>query len=235
LMPEDEMKSAFINLCAPDWQQEFLKTGINEYPSTWVEILAKAKALEQAEVAIAEMAPTPTKESTTKHDQEDNEIANKQGFKKKAKTAFYCKMHGPDQRHNTNGCKVINAEIEELKGQKPPPYNNQQQGSEAKKWTDNKNKRPSATTYTTKQLKEVVWTTRKKAMQDAKTKFDAQVQDELHALEIHDNAVQELQKMNNMKCLLITRYPVSRVKATTSLLKLNLKSSPFLFQIEILY
>jgi hypothetical protein len=34
--------------------------------------------------------------------------------------------------------------------------------------------------------------TRKKAMQDAKTKLDAQVQDKLHALEIRDNAVQEL-------------------------------------------
>ena len=30
LLPEDEMKSAFINLCLPDWQQEFLKTGINK-------------------------------------------------------------------------------------------------------------------------------------------------------------------------------------------------------------
>jgi hypothetical protein len=30
LLPEDEMKSAFINLCVPDWQQEFLKTGTNE-------------------------------------------------------------------------------------------------------------------------------------------------------------------------------------------------------------
>jgi hypothetical protein len=45
LMPEDERKSAFINLCAPDWQQEFLKTDINEYSSTWVEILAKAENL----------------------------------------------------------------------------------------------------------------------------------------------------------------------------------------------
>jgi hypothetical protein len=25
LLPEDEMKSAFISLCAPEWQQEFLK------------------------------------------------------------------------------------------------------------------------------------------------------------------------------------------------------------------
>jgi hypothetical protein len=35
----------------------------------------------------------------------------------------------------------------------------------------------------------------KKAMQDAKKKFDAQV----HALKICDNAVQELQKMNSME------------------------------------
>ena len=33
LLPEDEMKSAFINLCLPDWQQEFLKTGINQQDS----------------------------------------------------------------------------------------------------------------------------------------------------------------------------------------------------------
>jgi hypothetical protein len=114
LMPEDKMKSAFINLCSPDWQQEFLKTGINEYSSTWVEILAKAEALEQAEVAIAKMAPA----KETKRNLEEGEIAqlNKQGFKKKAKTAFYCKMHGPDQRHNTDGCKVINTKIERLKG-----------------------------------------------------------------------------------------------------------------------
>jgi hypothetical protein len=208
LMPEDEMKSAFISLCAPEWQQDFLKTGINEYSSTWVEILAKAEALEQAEVAIAEMAPAPDQQQGTKHDREAAEIAPKEGSKKKAKTAFYCKMHGPDQRHNTENCKVINAEIEKLKGRKPPPYNNQQQGSEQRKqWTDNKNKRPSATTYTTEQLKEVVRITRKKAMRDAKTKFDAQVQDELHAIEIRENAAQEVQKMNDMEVFVNNLVP----------------------------
>ena len=35
---------------------------------------------------------------------------------------------------------------------------------------------------------------RKKVMEDAKTKFDAQVQDKVHALEICNNATQELQK-----------------------------------------
>ena len=163
--------------------------------------------MEQAEVAIAEMAPAPDLQQGTKRDREAGKIAPKEGFKKKAKTAFYCKMHGPNQRHSTENCKVINAEIEKLKGRKPPPYNNQQQGSEPRKWTDNKNKRPSATTYTTEQLKEVVRMTRKKAMQDAKTKFDAQVLDELHALEIRDNAVQELQKMNDMEVFVNNPVP----------------------------
>jgi uncharacterized protein YaaW (UPF0174 family) len=49
--------------------------------------------------------------------------------------------------------------------------------------------------------------TRKKAMRDAKTKFDAQVQDELHALEIRDNAVQELQKMNDMEVFVNNPVP----------------------------
>jgi hypothetical protein len=40
------MKLAFINLCLPDWQQEFLKTSINEYLTTLPKILAKAEALE---------------------------------------------------------------------------------------------------------------------------------------------------------------------------------------------
>jgi hypothetical protein len=57
LLPQDEMKSAFINLCLPNWQQDFLKTGINKYSSTWPEMLSKAKALERAEVAMAELAP----------------------------------------------------------------------------------------------------------------------------------------------------------------------------------
>ena len=70
LLPEDELKSAFINLCLPDWQQEFLKTDINEYSSAWPEILAKAEALEQAEAAIAEYAPA----KDLKRDREDGKI-----------------------------------------------------------------------------------------------------------------------------------------------------------------
>jgi hypothetical protein len=121
LLPEDEMKLAFINLCLPNWQQEILKTGINKYYLTWPEILSKVEALEQAEVAIAELVSA----KETKPDREEGEIQpTKPSSKKKAKTSFFCKVHGPDQRHNTNGCKVINAKIEKLKGQKPSFNNN---------------------------------------------------------------------------------------------------------------
>ena len=47
----------------------------------------------------------------------------------------------------------------------------------------------------------------RKAMRDAKTKFDAQVQDELHAIGIRDNAVQELQKMNDMEVFVNNPVP----------------------------
>jgi hypothetical protein len=48
------MKPAFSNLCLPDWQQEFLKTGINEHSSSWDEMLSKAEAMEQAQTTFAE-------------------------------------------------------------------------------------------------------------------------------------------------------------------------------------
>jgi hypothetical protein len=63
-------------------------------------------------------------------------------------------MHRPDQRHSTDGCKVINAEIERLKGQKPSFNNNNNQrqdynaGGSKKTWTESK-KHP-ATTCSTK-------------------------------------------------------------------------------------
>jgi hypothetical protein len=223
-MPKDEMKLAFINLCSPNWQQEFLKTGINEYSSTWVEILAK-EALEQAEVAIAKMALAPKKEAT-KHNQEEGELLPKEGFKQMAKTAFYCKMHGSNQRHNTDGCKVVNAKIKRLKGQKPP-YNNKNQqdsGNNKKTWTDNKNKCLSATSYTIKQLKEVLCMTCKKAMQDAKTKFYKRVQDKLHALEIRfDNAIQEMQKMNDMEVFVNNPVPSIKRKSDNDLTQVKLE------------
>jgi hypothetical protein len=55
---------------SPNWQQAFLKTGINKYLLVWPEIMAKAEALEQAEVAIAEF--TPAKQ--IKCDHEEGEI-----------------------------------------------------------------------------------------------------------------------------------------------------------------
>ena len=196
LLPEDEMKSAFINLCLPDWHQEFLKTGLNKYSSSWPEILSKAEALEQVEVAMLEM--TPAKD--TKRDREEGEVAlPKPTPKKKANTAFFCKMHGPDQRHNTDSCKVINAEIERLKGRKPlfGNNNNQQSGGNTKQ--NYENKKRLAASYSTEQLKKVVCMTRKKAMEDAKTRFDKQVQDELNELETNNDAIQELEKMKAME------------------------------------
>jgi hypothetical protein len=118
------MKSAFISRCAPKWQQEFLKTGINEYSSTWSLILcSKVEALEMAEIPLADLSPT--KESNNKHKQgEEEEVPLPRLLpKKKAKLSFFCKMHGPDQRHNTSECKVINGEIERLKGVRKPPFN----------------------------------------------------------------------------------------------------------------
>jgi hypothetical protein len=83
------MKSAFISLCAPEWQQEFLKTGINEYSSTWSLMLSKAEALETAEIALADLLPAK-QESDTKHDREEGEIPLP-GLppKKKAKQSFF--------------------------------------------------------------------------------------------------------------------------------------------------
>jgi hypothetical protein len=112
-------------------------------------------------------------------------------------------MHGPDHSHNTNNCKVINAKIERLKGQKPSFSNNKNQwqdsnaGGSKKTWTESK-KHP-ATTYSTKQLKEVVRMTRNKALEDAKVRFDTQVQEEMHTLEIDNDAFQEEQKMQVME------------------------------------
>ena len=209
LLPEDKLKSAFISLCLPDWQQEFFKTDINEYSSSWPVILAKAEALEQAEAAITEYAPA----KDDKRNREEGEIPNsKQPAKKKAKTNFYCKMHGPDQRHNTDGCKVINAEIERLKGRKPSFTNNNQQGPSAgnafkKPWSESK-KRPAAS-YSIEQLKEVVKMTQKKATEDAQKKFNAQVQDEIHVMQndnqnlrekkLYNDAILELDKMREME------------------------------------
>jgi hypothetical protein len=206
LLPDNELKSAFINLCSPDWQQEFLLTDINEYSSSWPEILVKAEALEQAEAAIAEYALA----KDPKRDCKDGEVpATRPPLKKKAKTAFYCKMHGPDQRHNTDGCKVINAEVERLKGRKPLFNNNQRESTDntKKPWTESK-KRP-AVSYSIEQLKEVVRMTRKKATEDAKTKFQTQAQDKIHLMEtdndnlcekkLYNDAIQELDKMRTME------------------------------------
>ena len=200
ILPDDELKSAFINLCMPEWQQEFLKTGINEYSSTWEELIAKAEALEQAEGAIAE-------QSTAKRERDDGEVVadgdkKPSAQKKKPKTSFYCKMHGHDQRHNTVDCKVINAEIDKLKQGKKTSFssnNNQQSDRSKTTWNaDNKTKR-TGTTYSTEQLKEVVRMTRKKALTDAKDRYDTSLQEELNAIEIQSDSSDQIAKMKVME------------------------------------
>jgi hypothetical protein len=182
------MKSAFINLCMSDWQQEFLKTGINEYSSTWEEILSKAEALETAEIAIAESAPT---KDDNKHTIEDGEIApaTKPSPKKKVKKSFFCKMHGPDQNHNTDTCKVILGQIEKLKGDKSqgrkPYFSNQNNNQQDAKPSWNDKKRP-AVSYSTEQLKDVIRMTRKKVMEDAKTQYELHFQNETAAAQEDD-------------------------------------------------
>jgi hypothetical protein len=76
LLPEDEMKSAFVNLCLPDWQQEFLKTGLNECSSTWDDILSKAEAMEQAQNAIAETTGTSINKENKRERKEGEVDAN---------------------------------------------------------------------------------------------------------------------------------------------------------------
>ena len=93
VLPEDELKSAFIDICMPDWQQEFVKTGIDERSSAWEEILTKAEAMESAEIANAERAP-----AREKRDFEDGEVTptSKPPPKKKKKPTFFCRSHGAD-------------------------------------------------------------------------------------------------------------------------------------------
>jgi hypothetical protein len=206
VLPEDELKSAFINICLPNWQQEFLKMDINEYSSTWEEIISKAEALETAEIALAEKAPA-------KRDIEEGEIApaTKPSPSKKAKTTqdkpqgpWFCKLHGTGQQHNTVGCKVINGEIDRLRNEKQgrKPYsqsgsttNNNQQNTKST-WTDRK--RP-ATSYSTEQLKDIVRMTKNKVMQKAKAKFQSQLQDDLNAMEFNESATQDRAKMHEME------------------------------------
>ena len=102
-------------------------------------------------------------------------------------------MHGPDQRHNTDDCKVINAEIEKLKGKKPS-FNNQQDKKTS--WNDRKR---TAISYSTEQMKDVVRMTRKKAMVDAKSKYEEQLQEELHAIEIRSDESEHKSKMQAME------------------------------------
>jgi hypothetical protein len=210
LLPEDEMKSAFINLCLPDWQQEFFKTGINEHLSTWDDILSKAEAMEQAQNAIAEASGTSFNKEK-KREREEGEVdadsSPKASPKKKAKTAFYCELHGYGQNHNTDQCKILNAEFEKLKanrrpktfsGQQQQINPNNQQSNVKPNWSEI-NKKRTNTSYSTKELQEVVRMTRKKAMQDAKAHHASQIDNDLNAMQIEIDSEEQNNKKKKME------------------------------------
>jgi hypothetical protein len=57
-----------------------------------------------AEFAVAELTPA----RDDKHKREEGEVpSNKLLPKKKAKPSLYCKIHGPDQRHNTGDSNSV--------------------------------------------------------------------------------------------------------------------------------
>jgi hypothetical protein len=201
------MKSAFINLCLPDWQQEFLKTGMNEYLSAWDEMPSKAEAMEQAQNAIAEAAGN-NKEN--KRECEEGEVdadpSPNAPPKKKAKSSFCCKLHGYGQNHNTDQCEVLNAEFEKLKqNRKPRLFSGQQQTnpnnqqSNAKPNWSEINKKQTTTSHSTEQLQEVIRMTRKKAMEDAKTHHSSQIKNDLNAMQIEVDAGEQIDKMKKME------------------------------------
>jgi hypothetical protein len=198
LLPVDELKSAFINLCSPDWQQEFLKTGINEYSSTWEEILTKAEALENAEVAAAENKAT----SSDKRTLQGGEVAPaaQPPKKKKFKPSYYCKLHGADQRHNTEECKVLQGEIFKLKEEKSRPsssFSNKVNNQQKSTWTDRKRQ---ATSYSAEQLKHIVRLTKEKTMKQAKENYEAyQLQKDEKSVEIDNDLALDRAKMVEME------------------------------------
>jgi hypothetical protein len=203
VLPEDELKSAFINTCLPEWQQEFLKADVNEHASTWEETISKAEALETAELALAERAPAKRNVEDGEITAPTSELPPKKKAKKEEKTPFCCKSHGSGQGHDAVGCKVINGQIDKLKtireGRQPCSQNsgnNNQQSQSKSNWTDRK--RPP-TSHSTEQLKDVVRVTKKKVMKEAKEKFQSQLHDDLNAMEHNDGAAKDRTKMHEME------------------------------------
>jgi hypothetical protein len=98
---------------------------------------------------------------------------------------------------------VINGEINRLKGGLLTPLQ-QKQGQPTRRQNElGRNKKCTAMSYSTEQLKEVVRMTRKKAMEDAKARYEVQVevqaQAELNAIQINENANHVLEKMSTME------------------------------------
>jgi hypothetical protein len=161
------------------------------------EILTKAEALENAEVAVAESKAT----TNDKRSLEEGEAApaTQPSKKKKPKPSFHCKLHGANQRHNADNCKVLRGEISKLKEEKTRPsssFSNKNNNQQKSTWTDRKRQ---ATSYGADQLKEVVRLTKKKVMKQARENFEAQLRNALESMEVNDDKTLDRAKMVKME------------------------------------
>jgi hypothetical protein len=119
--------------------------------------------------------------------------------KKKNNPSFCCKLHGADQRHNTDDCEVLTGEISKLKEEKSRPsssFSNKTNNQQKSTWTDRKRQ---ATSCGANQLNEVVRLTKKKAMKQAKENFEAQLRNDLESMEVDDDKALGRAKMMEME------------------------------------
>jgi hypothetical protein len=165
--------------------------------------------MEQAQNAITEAVGTSiNKENKREHEEGavDADSSPKKPRKKKAKSAFCCKLHGYGQNHNTNQCKVLEGEFEKLKtNRKPKTFSghqqtnpNNQQSNVKPNWSEI-NKKRTNTSYSTKQPQEVLHMTRKKAMQDAKARHASQIDNDLNVMQIEIDSEEQIDKMKKME------------------------------------
>jgi hypothetical protein len=162
--------------------------------------------MEQAQNAIAE-ATSNSKENKREYEEGkvDTDPSSKAPPKKKAKTPFYCELHGYGQNHNRDKCKVLNAEFEKIKqNRKPRAFSgqqtnpNNQQPNTKPNWSD-VNKKRTNPSYSTEQLQEVIRMTRKKAMDDAKTHHASQIENDLNGMQIEIDAEEQVNKMHEIE------------------------------------
>jgi hypothetical protein len=194
LLPEDEMKSAFIDLCLPDWQQEFLKTGTNECSSSWDETLSKAEAMEQAQNAIAATTKR-TKESAKREKLRPIlHLKRLQRRKQSLLSAASCMAAVRITTQISVKFSMLSSKESNKTGtpypfpanNKPiPTINNQQEANQH---------------FLFDQIAASM--TRKNAMEDAKTHRASQIENDSNAMQIEFDAGEQIDKMKKWNYLL---------------------------------